>query len=80
MLLTSAFRFLVLLVEYSGTCTELPQGKRLWTDTKFPVKKGTELVVACEKGYTFSSGDRTLTCVQDAEYEYLGQFPSCTIG
>ena len=42
--------------------------------------KGTELMVACKKGYTFTSGERVLTCVQDAEYTVWRNFPTCTIG
>ena len=46
----------------------------------FPVQKGTEVVVDCVEGYTLTSGERTLTCVQDAEYTVWRNFPSCTIG
>ena len=63
-----------------GTCTELPQDSQLWTDTTLPVKKGTAIVVACERGYALAFGDRTLTCVQDAEYIVWGRFPTCAIG
>ena len=65
---------------HSGTCSELPHNSHLKTNTEFPVKKGTEVVVTCVEGYTFTSGDRVITCVQDAEFTVLGSFPSCTVG
>ena len=63
-----------------GTCSEVPLDSRMRTNTVFPVKKGTEVVVDCVEGYTLTSGERTLTCVQDAEYTVWRNFPSCTIG
>ena len=50
------------------------------TNSVFPMKKGTELVVNCEEGYTLTSGDRLITCQQDAEYTSPGSLPVCTIG
>ena len=50
------------------------------TNSIFPMKKGTELVVNCVEGYTLTSGDRLITCQQDAEYTSPGALPVCTIG
>ncbi|XP_063688341.1 sushi, von Willebrand factor type A, EGF and pentraxin domain-containing protein 1-like [Bolinopsis microptera] len=62
-----------------GTCTELPIGGHLKTDSVFPVKKGAEIFVNCVEGFTLTSGDRTITCVQDADYTSSTQLPTCII-
>ena len=63
-----------------GTCSELPIGGNLITDLEFPVKQGTEVFVNCAEGYTLTSGDRTITCVQDANYISQRHLPTCIIG
>ena len=64
----------------AGTCTELPIGAHLITDAVFPVKQGSEVFVNCEAGYTLTSGDRMITCVQDHVYESPRVLPTCIIG
>ena len=64
----------------AGTCTELPQGGNLITDSVFPVKKGTDVFVNCVEGFTLTSGDRTITCLQDADYTAARKLPTCSIG
>ena len=64
----------------AGTCTELPQGGNLITDSVFPVKKGTDVFVNCVEGFTLTSGDRTLTCLQDSDYTASRKLPTCSIG
>ncbi|XP_063684353.1 sushi, von Willebrand factor type A, EGF and pentraxin domain-containing protein 1-like [Bolinopsis microptera] len=59
------------------TCTELPIGRHLKTDSVFPVKKGAEIFVNCVEGFILTSGDRTITCVQDAYYISSSQLPTC---
>ena len=70
----------ILIHSFLGTCTELPLGSNLLTDTHFPVKKGTVVYVNCVPGYVFTDGDRALTCVSDSEFTYERAFPTCTIG
>ena len=65
---------------YQGTCSELPIGGHLRTDAVFPVKEGAEVYVNCVDGYTLVSGDRIITCVQDAHYISPKQLPTCIIG
>ena len=67
-------------LDFSGTCTELPIGKNLKTNTVFPVKKGTEVIVNCIEGFTLASGDRSITCVQDADFTSSKELPTCIIG
>ena len=64
----------------AGTCMTLPAGRHLKTDSKFPVKKGAAVFVNCVDGFTFTSGDMTITCVQDSEYTSPKQLPTCIIG
>ena len=64
----------------TGTCSELPIGGHLKTDSVFPVKKGAEIFVDCVDGFTFVSGDRLITCVQDANYISPRKLPTCIIG
>ena len=59
---------------------ELPVGRKLKTDTVFPVKKGAEVFVNCVDGFTLAAGDRMITCVQDAVYISPRELPSCLIG
>ena len=68
------------MLTLTGTCSELPIGKSLQTETQFPIKKGSEVFVDCSTGFTLTSGDRTITCVKDAEYTSNNRLPSCTIG
>ena len=68
------------IFELTGTCTELPIGEHLKTDSVFPVKKGAEIFVNCVEGFTLTSGDRMITCVQDADYISSRQLPTCIIG
>ena len=49
------------------------------TTTEFPVLKGTLVYVGCEQGYSFTSGDRVMTCKQDAEYTFTRE-PVCSVG
>ena len=63
----------------SDTCTELPQGKHLFTTTKFPVNKGTVLYVKCITGYT-KTGDVAITCLNDSEFTSKNKEPNCIIG
>ena len=58
----------------------VPTGRHLKTDSTFPVKKGTEVFVDCVEGFTLTSGDRMLTCIQDSEYISQKQLPTCIIG
>ena len=67
-------------LDSTGTCTELPIGGHLKTDSVFPVKKGAKIFVNCVEGFTLTSGDRTITCVQDADYISSNQLPTCIIG
>ena len=71
---------LVNILTYQGTCSELPIGGHLRTDAVFPVKEGAEVYVNCVDGYTLASGDRMITCVQDAHYISPKQLPTCIIG
>ena len=64
----------------TGTCSELPIGRDLKTSTVFPIKQGSEVIVKCAEGFTFTSGDKIITCVEDAEYTSPRQLPSCMIG
>ena len=64
---------------FPGTCTELPAGLHLKTHSVFPVKKGDMVFVSCVEGFTLTSGDRMITCVQDAHYTSSGQLPTCII-
>ena len=66
--------------KFTGTCAGLPEERHLKTDSVYPVKKGTEVFVDCVEGFTLSSGDRLITCVQDTEYTSSRQLPTCTIG
>ena len=59
---------------------KLPTAKHLKTDSTFPVKKGTAFSVDCMEGFTFTAGDRTITCVQDSEYTSSKEQPTCIIG
>ena len=59
---------------------KLPAGRNLKTDSTFPVKKGTAVFVDCVEGFTLTSGDRMITCVQDSEYTSTKQLPTCIIG
>ena len=59
---------------------ELPIGEHLKTDSVFPMKRGAEIFVNCVEGFTFSSGDRMITCDQDADYISSHQLPTCIIG
>ncbi|KAL5260150.1 hypothetical protein ACHWQZ_G010311 [Mnemiopsis leidyi] len=61
-----------------GTCSELPIGKNLITDSTFPVIKGSLVYLGCQSGYTFTSGDRVITCAQDSEYSFSEE-PVCSI-
>ena len=49
-------------LDSTGTCMELPIGAHLKTDSLFPMKRGAEIFVNCVEGFTFSSGDRMITC------------------
>ncbi|KAL5272348.1 hypothetical protein ACHWQZ_G000534 [Mnemiopsis leidyi] len=60
-------------------CTELPANRELETDTTFPVRQGEEIVVRCKTGYTFTSGDRALTCETDDQYTFQDSLPVCSI-
>ena len=83
-LTTKLFFFLQQYIKFYliGTCSELPPGSNVKTasDSVFPVKQGTEVVVVCVEGHTLAYGDTVITCVQDAEYKVWGREPSCTIG
>ena len=65
---------------FKGTCAELPIGGHLLTDSVFPVRKGAEVFVNCIAGFTLTSGDRMITCVQDAHYSSKKNLPVCAIG
>ena len=67
-------------LDSTGTCTELPIGEHLKTDSVFPVKKGAEIFVNCVEGFTLTSGDRMITCDQDADYISSHKLPTCIIG
>ena len=42
------------------------------------MKKGTPVDVSCVTGFSLT-GDRTITCVQDADFNSPQNFPSCSI-
>lgn len=63
-----------------GTCSELPTGRHLITDSVFPVRRGVEVFVNCVAGFTLTGGDRMITCVQDSEYTSSTKLPECSIG
>ena len=50
------------------------------TDSVFPVDQGEKVFVDCVDGFTLTSGDRLITCVQDAEYVSPRKLPTCIIG
>ena len=50
------------------------------TDSVFPVDQGEKVFVDCVDGFTLTSGDRLITCVQDAEYISPRKLPTCIIG
>lgn len=63
----------------SGTCNELPVGRDLVTQTKFPLTKGTVVSVSCKPGFSLI-GDRVITCLGDAEFTFSLSLPQCLRG
>ena len=61
-----------------GTCAEVPLDSNLYSASQFPVDAGTTVDVNCVAGHSLA-GDRTITCIQDADYSSTGNFPSCII-
>ena len=55
-------------------------GGHLITDSVFPVRRGVEVFVDCVEGFTLTSGDRMITCVQDSHFISPRQLPDCHIG
>ncbi|XP_063691244.1 sushi, von Willebrand factor type A, EGF and pentraxin domain-containing protein 1-like [Bolinopsis microptera] len=61
-----------------GTCSEVPLDSNLYASSQFPVNMSTTVDVNCVAGYSLN-GDRTITCIQDAEYSSSRNFPYCAI-
>ena len=61
-------------------CRGLPEESHLQTDTKFPVEADTEVSVKCEEGFTITSGDREITCVEGEIFTSPWKLPGCLIG
>ena len=63
----------------AGTCTELPLGKHLRSDSLFPVNTGSNVFVSCIPGYSLTQGDSTITCEMDSQFLYENE-PICELG
>ncbi|KAL5266359.1 hypothetical protein ACHWQZ_G003697 [Mnemiopsis leidyi] len=60
-----------------GTCSGLPVN--LYTDTPLPIPRGVVVVVKCVPGFTLTSGDRRITCLQDDEFSAERGLPVCSV-